>query len=1293
MSEQVCWLAVAATMVGVLVVCCSPADASSGESGTRPTVYWGQEPIEEISPTRGRIVLNGVWQFMPALGNALGKPTDDMGYIWVPGAWHRTGWAAPALNGVIAPGSGRPWQSVDWATLARGWYQREITVPETWAGREILLNVDRLCTDGIVYVDGKECGRLNWPGGEVTLTPHVVPGRKAVLTVLVAAVPNAGKVDDCLSGAATQSTGNNTSFSRGLVGDVFLESRPKGTRVDGVFVQTSVRRHELALDVDVTDVAAPGAVAFTATVRDANGEVARRFEASAHLIEEPQQTLRVTWPWESPKLWDFRQPNLYTLHLHAKGQNWSDDYVQRFGFREFRIDGKDFLLNEKPFRLRPAVAKLVCDGVGMWSAIQAHMDSMVRAGFNFIELWPKAEMSRGLALYWKHWAAIGDEKGVPIMYPALNPTGIVPRSGGSPAQWAEWERMMVKEWKKVRNHPSILTFVCTANIYQHNDDQNPRRIGNLKALAVDTSGTRLARLFAPGLKAMDIIRRYETTRPVTTHHGASVGDFHTCDMYLDMIPLQEREEWLSAWAASDQSGPFMAIEFGTPWMATFHRGRNNGGHARVTEPFLTEWSAVYFGSDAYRQESHAYRRLIEAKFQGDQRYSMWGKITEPDYKDFPEHCRLQALFIRNTWRSWRTWGLTGGLIPWASGYGWGRKTPAPQVRVAEFRPGQLGPHVTPDAFREDSYFRDIAGYYHGFDGRQMTEAGEALVETNSDTLAWITGPPEAFTAKDHHFVSGEIVRKQVALINDCREEQAYECRVSVEVGGTTVASFDETGQIGVGQTVFVPVEFEAQKVAQKTGGRIMLKASIGDVEHADVFDFRIFPRVQAQAAGAGEVLCLDPAGDTSKALRELGWQTAPWDGHADPGKVLVIGRNALSSGAALPGSLHAFVASGGRAIVFGQDPDWLRETVGLRVARHVSRRFYPVPSVTDHPVLMGLDQEDLRDWRGAGTLVPETANDNLDKDFTDWRSLSEGRMYGWHWGNRGSVSSAAIEKPHRSGWRPLLEGEFDLAYSPLMELNYGKGLLILCSLDLDGRTEGDPVAQTLVSRLIDYAEGAKVTPRAEQTIYLGGPAGEETVQLIGLRYQKGDAIPEEPALLVIGADYQPDEAALRAFLRRGGRAFFLAREAESLPLGFRSKRVVGFHGSMNVPDWPECHGLSQSDLRLRADITAPLLRAGQGDVGADGLFGRVKDGDGIAMFMQLEPGMLNAEERTYLRYSQWRVTRTMTQILSNLGGVFEMDGKVVRCLEAQSQGPADPYYPGFRTDFALGDDPYRYKRW
>ena len=59
----------------------------------------------------------------------------------------------------------------------------------------------------------------------------------------------------------------------------------------------------------------------------------------------------------------------------------------------------------------------------------------------------------------------------------------------------------------------------------------------------------------------------------------------------------------------------------------------------------------------------------------------------------------------------------------------------------------------------------------------------------------------------------------------------------------------------------------------------------------------------------------------------------------------------------------------------------------------------------------------------------------------------------------GGVSSAAIEKPHRSGWRPLLECEFDLAYTPLMEMDYARGRVILCTLDLEDHLDQDPAAR------------------------------------------------------------------------------------------------------------------------------------------------------------------------------------------------------------------------------------------
>src|SRR5262249_41398755 len=217
----------------------------------------------------------------------------------------------------------------------------------------------------------------------------------------------------------------------------------------------------------------------------------------------------------------------------------------------------------------------------------------------------------------------------------------------------------------------------------------------------------------------------------------------------------------------------------------------------------------------------------------------------------------------------------------------------------------------------------------------------------------------------------------------------------------------------------------------KVEGRVVLHAKIGSVRHSDEFVFRVFPSpLEDTTKDIGDLLLFDPAGKTERVVKALGCRTRAWRGEAG-GELLVVGREALSGGWELPGDLEEFVRGGGRVLLFTQQPEWFRRALGLRVASHVSRRVFPV--TRNHPILRGLDDVDRRDWAGAGTLVEPCPTSDAER----------APMYGWHWGNRGSVSSAIIEKPHLASWRPILEGEFDLAYSPLMELDYGRGQVIL----------------------------------------------------------------------------------------------------------------------------------------------------------------------------------------------------------------------------------------------------------
>ncbi|MCX7967126.1 MAG: carbohydrate binding domain-containing protein [Armatimonadetes bacterium] len=1178
---------------------------------------------------RAEICLNGVWKFMPAVGPALREPLPDekaWGLIRVPGCF--AGWGVP---GIVKRGEGEVWNKFN-ESVGRGWYERVIKIPSDWAGKTVVLEFQRIGTDGLVFVDGKKCGVVKWPGGEVDITEFVKPGQTVTLRVLVVAASRDEQVAEMFEGkTVNHNLRRGSQWACGLTGEVFLRCRPKGAHISDVFVQTSVRRKELTVSLELANVAQSGKAVCVAYVLDERGREERQFRAQMELKPAPKQTVKFVWRWSNPRLWDLRQPNLYTLHLRIIGAGVDDEWRQVFGFREFWIEGKRFFLNGKEIRLRPACLP---DEWTIYSGAVEYIDGvlegLMKAGFNIGEQWPWDSYERGRIDFRHLWAERADLKGfliigaLPSMQPFLFEAGW--RLAWDEKRKSAWEERVLRELKRLRNHPSIVIWATTANLFGMNQDQNPLLIGR--------KGLRTDAVAKAGREGLEIVKRHDPTRPIFTHHGADVGDLHTVNMYLNLIPLQEREEWLSEWVKSGDL-PFMCIEFGTPFHATFLRGRNGFSNAIFTEPLATEFCAIYFGSKAYLSETPSYRHRIVKSFQGGQRYSSWHGARE--LMELPPFQLIQALFIRNTWRSWRTWGITGGMVPWEmEPQLWRRNREiADQTVKVSWTDGKRGAHF-------DELPRWAMHYLQPEGGFEPLPGGKAFLEVNADTLAWIAGPKGAFTSKDWHFFGGEKVQKQIVLINDSRFEQPFEAFWAVEVDGKAIARWQQKGTLKVAEAKFIPFQFVAPNVARKTDGKIRARVRIGKSEHQDEFPFRLYPK--PQRTSLPPVLVFDPEGETTKLLKAVGIETQQWDG-SFKNAVLIVGRKALERGQ-LPNSVKEFVARGGRAVIFGQDPEWLREAMGFRVARHVSRRVFVVPSQANHPIVRGLDDFDFFDWRGEGTLVPKF-----------WGGVDEypnsDPPFGWHWGNRGSVTSAAIEKPHRSGWTPVLECEFDLAYTPLMELHYGKGIAIWCTLDLEGRTDKEPVAIELTKRIVQYAQTAKVKPRME-TFYIGDGGGEKLLKLLGVRFQKTAQLPSHPALVIVGGETKVSDQTLREFLTSGGRVLFLPR-TDDLPFGFQAE-VKPFGGAREIPSWEECVGLSLSDLRLRADIEVPVfVSAREGEIGANGLLGRVKIGKGVAILISLTPEMLLTKERTYLRFSAWRLTRTLSQLLANLGASFETD--------------------------------------
>lgn len=1227
-------------------------------------------PVVVQSATRSEIVLNGLWHWLPAAGPSAAAPAPaaEWGLIWVPGAWGTQMWGYynNAGPGFSTPGVQKAGKSAEWKlwdeSLRRGWYERELTVPSSWAGREIVLSFDRIATDAEVWLDGERLGPVSWPGGEISLTAASKPGRSQRLRIAVSAVQTAKEAIDYMGVGQNNATKASLDL-RGITGDVVLLSRPASVRIADVFVKTSVRQKRLALDADLVGVPPGRPVRLTALLRSAkDGALAQTFTSEiktlapdANAAPGSTSTVRdLGWSWADAVLWDLDSPHLYRLELQLHSADSSDTspaldaWPVTFGFREFWSEGRDFYLNGTVIRLRPALFGGMAGSIPTRAAAEADLLRWKDHGRNFAEIWPQPK-TRGARVQDTVVAEAADQVGMLLAMPTFRINEFATGPGykdiwATPEGRAAWLPLFHADWRRLRNHPSIVLLGVSGNFGGHDQDQNPRWLGR--------------RSLPPGEKTKPVqadadtaARAFDPTRLLWHHQGGIYGDVFTVNHYLNFIPLQEREEWLTEWARTGDM-PYSAVEFGTPFNATFLRGRDGFGNSITTEPFLAEYAAIYLGADAYARQGDDYARAIRSRFsQPDAdrngRWQSWQGSQELNLS--PAFQDIQQLFITRTWRAWRTDGVSGGMIPWDDGYAVTSRALG-KVPVA-WQPGVRGwfqPEANATSLRPS--FKDKSAF-------TLTPAGQALEAVNGPLLAWIAGPAGRLHAKDHHLAAGALLEKQLALLNDTRAPADFtaDWRIEDATSGAVLEKGRETGRIPPGETKLLPVSFRAPAdldVGSRRDLVWVLSADFSGRTLTDRFAFRVYGPPSPASSDLPAVTLYDPAGQSAALFKTLGLPPAPLrPGVApDPKSLLVLGRDALAAGP-LPFDLGAYVADGGRALLLAQSPAWIKQNLGLRVAPFPARRLYPVPTTLD--ALPGFDATDLSDWNGAGTLVEARP---------DHAAISLARpAQGWRWGNAGSVSSAMIEKPHRSGWTPLLEGEWDLAYTALQELGYGQGRLTWCTLDLEDQVAADPAAARLARQVLVQAARPVAQPRLPEAVYVGTDAGAKTLRLTGLNYRRTKQPDPKVPLLIVDAATPLTDAQLETFARQGGTVVMLAQPGGDTParLGSGIRLQPRFLGGVAPEANALTRGLSASDLRWRAPMDLRLLTdAGGTTTIAGGLLGARAVGRGRIVFVQFDPAGFDLEKRPFYKHTQWRLTRALSQILANLGASFAADRQI-----------------------------------
>lgn len=1212
----------------------------------RPDPNWGKEPVEELTPKRGRVVLRGSWNFTPEPG---------AGWQVV----ERENFATRRMEPRVNP----PWTPMRKVV----WYGRNVHIPAQWSGRRIALDFKQVNRTALVFANDKPCGVVNL-AGSVDITDAVTPGQDAKITIWMQNAPDV----------------RPHSVYAGLVGDIHLISYPPGARVTDVHVIPSVRKRDLTLEVEVSYLDHAGPLQLRAEMVNAQGQVEKTFTSTVQARSAPSQVLTVSWPWEDPTLWDIGKPNLYQLRLAVQGQGIDDNYHQEFGFRELWLDGRKIFLNGTEVHLRTIQGNWLgsnagryqlegIEGINTGADLRAYFDLLQHLGVNFIHWTPSGA-----------WPSMQREVAILASQRGFLMAGQIPsvRSFADDAAKERFVSSVTFVQRQMRNFPAVVAWVSSGPPSMPGQDQNPYNIGRPRSVA------------GPNPEVYHLQKSVDAAQRPIYWHAFTHGDIMSANWYLNFIPMQEREDWISHWVEHGDV-PYHGSEFGMPFNYTFMRKRtheHNSPNPIQEEPFIIEYAAGWLGPSIY----------YDLK-QVEWRFANWGwndtgnanvpAATPNTFKgvgmlihnswaerNLPLFQRILDGWPERTWRAWRTYGFNMMPIPWWSELTGGRpiKDGAMANRPEDFHPKH-------ESFRRAS----------------------------QPTLAWIAGPREEFTRKDHSFWGGRpMPAKNLVLINDTRDPQHYEFTWTVRVGGQDAATGRVEGVLEISERKFEPITATLPTVHEKSDGIIEIRGKIGEVEHTDTFVFRVFPPMQP---ARGTVRIWDPVGKTSQMLTALGYQTTEWDGQPTD-QLVIVGREALRSGIdAMPGSLLDFVANGGRVLVMPHHPDWVEQQLGMRVSKFMSRQVFRVHE--SHPVVAGLDDEDLRDWGGASTLVEPYPKEYREK--ADYGMPA----YGWKWGNRGGISSGAPEAPHQAGWRPILVAEFGLQYAPLMELDYGKGRVVWCSVDLEDYVPHEPVAVVLARQLIEYAATAPLSPRLPTYAVGLDPTQASLLRRLGVIHQTSRDLPENPALVIIGGRSRLTDEQMQTFAEKGGRLFFLATgpESDTLGVGFRFVQETtpnllwphlypdvfgverGIWKDRNepegkdvpVPDWPELAGLTVADFHRRGFVDHYAVNENC-EPAMLGWVGRKRIGQGVAIFCQVDPESLDVQGKPYFRLTRWRQTRVLAQMLANAGAQFTLDQGLLtlrKPSEIDGGSVAGYYHPDYRADHHRGDNPFRYWRW
>ncbi len=404
------------------------------------------------------------------------------------------------------------------AAYVKGWYRRTLQLGPESAGKRVLLHFDVIGYQATLFVNGKLAGSHHgdFTPWDIDITEHVSAASPNMIAIKVLSdlSPNFGA-----GSKATHAYGSLWSIGNvkgGIWQDASLRIE-QPLRFSRILIAPDLASSSLRVDYTIrNDTGKDAELELFATVTsamrtDAGALVANLSLGKAHLKPGDTEATAVV-PLKNPRLWTLESPYLHHLTLAlSDGTAVAAAKSERFGFREFKVVGKQFLLNNAPIYLfgenLPAV-NFGGNGAKADEERAAIADKIIRfksLGYNIIRnphqpIIPVAlEVADEIGfMFFDEWA-----------WSFLGSIDKVAFEKNNLEEFAEWVH-------RDYNHPSVVMWSCGNEVHYDADD-----------------------VFEQMNKQVALLRKLDASkRPISTFSGAAFG-YGKRKLDTDVIDLHD----------------------------------------------------------------------------------------------------------------------------------------------------------------------------------------------------------------------------------------------------------------------------------------------------------------------------------------------------------------------------------------------------------------------------------------------------------------------------------------------------------------------------------------------------------------------------------------------------------------------------------------------------------------------------------------------------------------------------------------------------------------------------------